>query len=77
MVIYIKYFASLREAAGCGKETLEAAEASTVRDVWRTVRSARALPGGALCAVNQTHANDDTILKDGDEVAFFPNITGG
>lgn len=30
-----------------------------------------------LVAVNQTMANDDTKLSEGDEVAFFPPVTGG
>ncbi len=30
-----------------------------------------------LCAVNQTMVNDTTALEFGDEVAFFPPVTGG
>lgn len=30
-----------------------------------------------LVAVNQVISDDDTILKAGDEVAFFPPVTGG
>jgi molybdopterin synthase sulfur carrier subunit len=30
-----------------------------------------------LVAVNQTMANDDTLLEENDEVAFFPPVTGG
>ena len=28
-------------------------------------------------SLNQTVADDDAVLKDGDEVAFFPPVTGG
>lgn len=30
-----------------------------------------------LCAVNQQQARSDTPIKAGDEVAFFPPVTGG
>jgi len=30
-----------------------------------------------LVAVNQVISDDDTMLKAGDEVAFFPPVTGG
>lgn len=33
--------------------------------------------GKALVAVNQTLVSDEHPLKDGDEVAFFPPVTGG
>jgi len=33
--------------------------------------------GYALCAVNQQISNEETIIKNGDEVAFFPPVTGG
>jgi molybdopterin synthase sulfur carrier subunit len=31
----------------------------------------------ALVAVNQEMTNDDAVLNDADEVAFFPPVTGG
>lgn len=33
--------------------------------------------GKALVAVNQEIVNEDFVLKDGDEIAFFPPVTGG
>ena len=33
--------------------------------------------GVVRCAVNQAFARPDTVLKAGDEVAFFPPVTGG
>jgi molybdopterin synthase sulfur carrier subunit len=39
--------------------------------------SALAEPGRILIAVNQEMAGADTCLKDMDELAFFPPVTGG
>ena len=33
--------------------------------------------GKALVAVNQEMVNDDVVLNDADEIAFFPPVTGG
>ncbi len=33
--------------------------------------------GRALVAVNQTMSNEQSVLSDNDEVAFFPPVTGG
>ncbi|MBK8115791.1 MAG: molybdopterin converting factor subunit 1 [Candidatus Accumulibacter sp.] len=80
----ILYFASLREALGCGGEevALPAGVADiaglmaflAARDeksqVLRTRRNLR-------YAVNQEMARLDTPVADGDEVAFFPPVTGG
>jgi molybdopterin synthase sulfur carrier subunit len=40
-------------------------------------RSALATAKNLRCAVNQEMASADTVLKAGDEVAFFPPVTGG
>ncbi|MGN6515638.1 MAG: molybdopterin converting factor subunit 1 [Rhizomicrobium sp.] len=81
----ILYFAWVRQKAGRGEETLFLpAHVKTVSDL---VGFLEARGGGfaeAFCdpkriraAVNQEHANFDAPLKDGDEVAFFPPVTGG
>ena len=80
----ILYFAGLREALGCSSETLALPEGiATVGDL-RTHLSARGQPWTALTttknlryAVNQAMVGDDAPLADGDEVAFFPPVTGG
>ncbi|MGC1413235.1 MAG: molybdopterin converting factor subunit 1 [Acetobacteraceae bacterium] len=81
----ILYFAWLRERAGTSQESVTPpAEVRTVGDliVWLTERS----PGHASafanrrtvrCAVNQEFADPATRVGPGDEVAFFPPVTGG
>ena len=75
-MITVKYFASLREKIGRDQDLIEQTEGLTsVRDLKNTL--ADTLPAQTLCAVNYEYANDDTPIQDGDEVAFFPPVTGG
>ena len=79
------FFASLREQLGSSGETLELPDA--VHDV-KGLRALLVARGGqwqvALAdgrslrvAVNQDLATWVTAIKDGDEIAFFPPVTGG
>lgn len=77
MAIQVRYFAALREHMGRPGETLEAEGLHTVADVWKAVGGGSPLPERTLCAVNMEYAQPDTAVKDGDEVAFFPPVTGG
>lgn len=76
MSITIKYFASLREQMGKSELTLSAEGVTTVADVLRELSDTN-LPENTLVAVNQEYANDSTQVQAGDEVAFFPPVTGG
>lgn len=82
-MIRVLYFASLRERLGRAEETLEAWPASVGE-----LRHALAARGGAwaevfadgervLAAVNQEMADAARSLAAGDEVGFFPPVTGG
>lgn len=76
MSITIKYFASVRESVGRGEDRLAAADPISVAEVWRRA-AARPVPPRLLAAVNQQHAGFEAMVNDGDEVAFFPPVTGG
>ncbi len=86
MNIHIVYFASLQDRLGSKSEAANLpADITTVGDV-RHWLSQRATPWNEifgsdgskiLAAVNQTMAKDDHLLAHGDEVAFFPPVTGG
>lgn len=76
MSITVRFFASVRERLGKAQEVIDSAGINTVADVWK--QSARtALPGNLLAAVNMEYARPDQPVHDGDEVAFFPPVTGG
>jgi molybdopterin synthase sulfur carrier subunit len=48
-----------------------------VADVWTRAANGAVLPPNILAAVNHDYARLDQPVKDGDEVAFFPPVTGG
>ena len=83
MNITVRYFASIREALGTGSEDLQTAAATVgaLRDelMARSEAAAAALaPGKAVrMALNQDMCDGAAALKAGDEVAFFPPVTGG
>ncbi|MGH8617114.1 MAG: molybdopterin converting factor subunit 1 [Burkholderiales bacterium] len=83
--IRVLYFARLREQVGRGEETL--ALPPGIADIG-SLRAHLAARGGAWAealastrlvraAVNQDMADGVTPVKDGDEIAFFPPVTGG
>lgn len=75
MSIQVKFFASLREQLG--RSESEITGASTVADVWQQATDDQPLPDRILVAVNLDYATLDSAVNDGDEVAFFPPVTGG
>lgn len=78
MSIQVRYFASLRERLGrAGDEIAPDAEVRTVADVWTRVAHGRPLPDNTLVAINMEYASLAHEVREGDEVAFFPPVTGG
>lgn len=75
-LITVRYFAGLRERFGRSEERLDPNGLSRVVDVWVRV-SREPMPANTLMAVNQEYARPETAVKPGDEVAFFPPVTGG
>lgn len=76
-MITIRYFASLREALGRDQDTIDAGSVATVGDCWKQVASNPAETPNLLAAVNMEYAGFEHPVRDGDEVAFFPPVTGG
>lgn len=77
MSINVKYFARLREDLGFSEKTLDASEVKTVIDVWNISTNNQAMPPNILMAVNMEYVDANHEVKSGDEVAFFPPVTGG
>lgn len=83
--VTVLYFAWLRERVGAAQEQVELpASVGTVGELvdWLATRSARhraAFENRAVvrCAVNQDFADPSAPVRPGDEVAFFPPVTGG
>lgn len=78
MSVTVKYFASLRERVGHAEQQCQVPESGcSVSEVWVQLNAALELPDNTLVAVNQDYASLDAIVNHGDEVAFFPPVTGG
>ncbi|MEE4378737.1 MAG: molybdopterin converting factor subunit 1 [Candidatus Competibacteraceae bacterium] len=77
MTIQVKYFASLRDQLGRNQDQLSGSDALTVTQIWSQLWPETPLPPNTLVAVNQEYAELHQPVQDGDEVAFFPPVTGG
>lgn len=77
MTITVQFFASLREQLGKQQESLDYSAPVSVRTVWTSVSHGLDMPANTLCAVNMEYVKPDVLVEDGDEVAFFPPVTGG
>lgn len=82
-MVTVCFFASLREQLGTERLTLSLEEPTSVEALLAQLRarengwmSALSSPS-LLCAVNHTLVERTTTVNPGDEVAFFPPVTGG
>jgi sulfur-carrier protein len=81
--VRVRYFASLREALGASEEVRldDGADLGTLRSllIASDDRHAQALARhrAVRSALNQVMSGEEARLSDGDEVAFFPPVTGG
>lgn len=84
MSVTVLYFARLRERFGIAQEKIELPAAASVAGLLELLRARGGEWQAALApsqsyrvALNQDMADSAAILKDGDEVAIFPPVTGG
>ena len=81
MRVRVRLFARLREIAGAGEIERDVPAAATVRLVWDSLADefpelqqyARSISS----AVNAEYTRMEAPLRDGDEVAFLPPVSGG
>ncbi len=76
-MITVRYFASLREQIGRAQDQIHPHGIGTAREAWMQATGQAELPEHLLVAVNLEYADPDASIRDGDEVAFFPPVTGG
>lgn len=77
MSIEVKFFASLSDILGKKSASLDAASGLTVAEIWNLSTDQADFPLNTLCAINMDYAQPTDAVSDGDEVAFFPPVTGG
>ncbi|MCO6524233.1 MAG: molybdopterin synthase sulfur carrier subunit [Candidatus Schmidhempelia sp.] len=81
-MIIIRFFAQIRELVGTSELTLEYGESTIEQllcqlaergDKWTMALKERTV----LCAANKQLVDYQYVIKKGDEIAFFPPVTGG
>ncbi len=83
-MVKVLFFASVRDRLGCSELNIELpVEARTVATFTDMVMRRGEVYAGVLSdqrimiAVNQELANPEMVIEDGDEIAYFPPVTGG
>lgn len=76
MAIQVRYFARLREQIGREGDILEADTPMSAESVWQQAVGIE-IPAGTLVAINKEYAGWESLVSHGDEIAFFPPVTGG
>ena len=80
MTVKVRLFAVMAQHAampGLSVELPEGAQVSAVRELLQSRFTGLPWPAGTMLAVNQEYANARVTLKDGDEVAIIPPVSGG
>jgi molybdopterin converting factor subunit 1 len=81
MRVTVRLFARLRDLAGAGELVREVEPPATVQTVWTSLTAEMPAlsqyEGTMSVAVNAEYAKMAAIVRDGDEVAFLPPVSGG
>jgi molybdopterin converting factor subunit 1 len=81
MRVRVKLFARLKDLAGAGELVREVEGPATVSTVWRALTAE--IPALSQyertmsVAVNAEYAKMAATVRDGDEIAFLPPVSGG
>jgi len=81
MTVKVLFFAKLREKMGIAEVDFELKQSVTL-DQFQVLFAAdypifADLPQPIVVAINQAFAQSGQLVSEGDEVAFFPPVTGG
>jgi len=80
MAITVKFFAVYRDLMGKSEIMLDAGSGLTVAALYAQLLDSRVDPrlrAVTLFAVNEQYVPEDTVVRDGDRVAFIPPVSGG
>ena len=79
MQIKVLFFASLKELIGISTLSIDLAEGGTTSTLFAKLcdQYPSLRQGSMAIAVNKIYVTDEVLLKDGDEVALLPPISGG
>lgn len=79
--VRVLFFASLRERAKVGEAEHAMAVGASVGDLWKSLTAAypaiEPMSPSVSFAVNREYADRAQVLRDGDEVALIPPVSGG
>jgi molybdopterin converting factor subunit 1 len=77
MRVRVLYFGVLKDAFGRAGSDVVLADGASVADLLKVVRGQEGFWDSIAVAVNQEYAKGSDVLKEGDEVALLPPVSGG
>ena len=81
MHVTVRFFAILRERAGVSSVELELPDGATVAAAIEKISAQHRAIGSSMersaFAVNRAYSARDTVLRNGDELAIIPPVSGG
>lgn len=80
MKVTVRLFAVFRDKLGEPELTIEVSDGTTASGLFDLLlrdRTEARLRASTMFAVNETYVSADTVLNDGDRVAFIPPVSGG
>lgn len=77
MAVKVKLLASLADRFGRREAAVDHRDGMTVEEVWARVTAGAPMLPNTLTSINFEYCARNAPVGDGDEVAFFPPVTGG